>query len=110
MVSFFCEEKDFQKRVQLLNSQLQGQEFYTNMLADLQVAHNLLNIFFDKKTHFSAILAHVQENTEGGNLEKLKVIETSMSNLNEITGKFMQINEGIRGVIPRILHFMEHGW
>ena len=107
MILFFEKEKNFAKHVQLLNSQLQGQEFFTNMLADLQVAHYYLETFLKKESSFESLIKHVKNIQREA---KLKVIETSMQNLTEVKVRFAQISEGLRGIIPRILHFMDKGW
>jgi len=90
LILFFEKEKNFAKHVQLLNSQLQGQEFFTNMLADLQVAHYYLETFLKKESSFESLIKHVKNIQREA---KLKVIETSMQNLAELKAHFAQIDE-----------------
>jgi hypothetical protein len=110
-MAFFENHQDFQGQVQLLNGQLQGQEFFTNMLADVQVAHRYLSIFLTKDVSFGQILQHLrQQCSADGKLEKIKAIETSLQNITEIKVKFAQVNEGSKGIIPQILYFNKNGW
>jgi len=79
------------------------------MLADVQVAHRYLLIFSQPDISFEKILDHIHLCSESGKISKLQAIETSMENLNEIKVRFT-LSEGVRGIIPVILDFMDRGW
>jgi len=93
-----------------LNSQLQGQQFYTNMLTDLQVARTFLSVFLKPQLPFEDLLKHIKTRVNPESLGQLNAIETSTENLTEIKVRFSQINKGLKGIVPRIVHFMENGW
>jgi len=80
------------------------------MLTNLKIARELLASFLDPATDFNNILASLKEKLPDGKLEILTHIDTSSENLSEITLRFSQINQGSKGIIPRIISFMNHGW
>jgi len=102
----FSSANDFRERAQLLTSQLQGQEFLTNIITDLQVAYSFLDIFLDKKSEFKKLVEHVKKQPTG---ENLVAIETAVRNITIIQLRFHQLQYGTKGIIPRIEDFMKTG-
>jgi len=80
------------------------------MLADVQVSYKYLHIFLEQNVTFPKITSHVRTCFAGQVQDKLKAIETSIENLTEIKVRFAQISEGLKGIVPRVLHFMAQGW
>ena len=102
----FSSATDFRERAQLLTSQLQGQEFLTNIITDLQVAYSFLDIFLDKKSEFKKLVEHVKKQSTGKNLV---AIDTAVENITTIRLRFDQLRDGTKGIIPRIEDFMKTG-
>ena len=92
LIDFFEGQKDFESKIQLLNSELQGQELSSDFLADIQVAHHYLRVFLSKNATFREILRHVQQCAAVGHLKMKKPLEVSLDHLIEIKAMFTRDN------------------